>query len=100
MANKSQLVRLADVFLVGPGIIWVSVVARRHVKGDALKAAATLMAVTGGLTIAYNGWNWLDERRKKAAIGELREAQGSPEGLLDLPTVKSTMMLAPPIEKV
>lgn len=55
---KSQVVRLADVFLVGPLMMYGGL------KGDGLHQAARIgLLVFGFGTIAFNGRNWLRVRR-------------------------------------
>lgn len=52
---KSQWVRLGDVFLLGPFLIWVATqVQQRWVK--------VLLIAFGASTMAYNARNWLHER--------------------------------------
>jgi hypothetical protein len=57
-ADKSQWVRLLDVFVLGPFMIWYALMT----AGDAaaLPAGAAIALFVGGvLTIVYNGSNWL-----------------------------------------
>lgn len=58
--TKAQGVRLLDVFLIGPLMIW---------GGDALKkrghgVAGPVLSATGVATIFYNGRNYVRVRRK------------------------------------
>lgn len=53
--DKSQTVRLADVFFIGP----VMVVGGARLGG----VLGNVLAVLGVATIAYNGNNWLTQRR-------------------------------------
>lgn len=53
--DKSQTVRLADVFFIGP----VMVVGGARLGG----VLGNVLAVLGIATIAYNGNNWLTQRR-------------------------------------
>ena len=53
--GKSQPVRLVDVFLLGPFMVW---------SGDTLakaghKRAGVVMALSGVATVVYNGRNYL-----------------------------------------
>jgi hypothetical protein len=57
-ADKSQWVRLLDVFVLGPFMIWYALMT----AGDAAAlpaGAAVALFVSGVLTIVYNGSNWL-----------------------------------------
>lgn len=55
MGDKSQAVRLADVFFIGP----VMVVGGARLGG----VLGNVLTVLGVATIAYNGNNWLTRRR-------------------------------------
>ena len=46
--RKSQEVRLADVFFIGPFMIWVAL------KGSLTDVQRLIMGVLGAATIAYN----------------------------------------------
>lgn len=57
---KTQQVRLLDVFLIGPLMVW---------GGSALKnsghpLAGTLLSITGVATVVYNGKNYLLVKEK------------------------------------
>ena len=52
--SKSQLVRLIDVFLLGPFMIWFGVIATG--VSNIFKA---IMIFFGIATVIYNGWNYL-----------------------------------------
>ncbi len=52
--DKSQLIRLVDVFLLGPFMVWFGVKAV-----GVPEWAGILMIVFGVLTIVYNGRNYL-----------------------------------------
>ena len=52
--SKSQIVRLIDVFLLGPFMIWFGVIA----VGVSI-AFKAIMVIFGAATIIYNGWNYL-----------------------------------------
>lgn len=54
---KSQTVRLIDVFVLGPGMIYIGSMA-----SDLPAWARAFLLVTGGATIWYNGKNYLDNR--------------------------------------
>lgn len=58
--GKSQWVRLIDVFVLGPFMIWYAVV-----TADATGTAGAALAlfISGVLTIVYNGFNWLQIAR-------------------------------------
>ena len=50
---KPQAVRLLDVFVLGPGMIWsASLIPGRH------RYARGFLVLTGVATIAYNWQNW------------------------------------------
>jgi hypothetical protein len=51
---KSQDIRLVDVFLLGPFMIWFGVIAE-----NVPEWASILMVVSGVLTILYNAKNYL-----------------------------------------
>ncbi len=56
MADKSQTVRLVDIGLLGPFMIWYGF-------QDRVPAwAGTLMVVSGLLTMVYNARNYVAER--------------------------------------
>jgi len=52
--SKSQLVRLIDVFLLGPFMIWFGIIA----TGVSV-TLKVIMVILGIATIIYNGWNYL-----------------------------------------
>jgi hypothetical protein len=52
--DKGQNLRLIDVFLLGPFMIWFGY--KSQVTGR------WIMMISGGLTIAYNGRNYLRNR--------------------------------------
>lgn len=56
MLGKSQWVRLLDVFVLGPFMIWYALSTWTTVE----PAAAMGLLVAGVLTIVYNGANWLE----------------------------------------
>lgn len=56
MLGKSQWVRLLDVFVLGPFMIWYALATWSAV--DPLAGLALL--ISGVLTIVYNGANWLE----------------------------------------
>ena len=53
---KTQTIRLIDVFLIGPYLVWVA----KRERG----VHRLLLATIGVATIAYNGANWLAENKK------------------------------------
>jgi hypothetical protein len=54
--GKSQWVRLLDVFVLGPFMIWYALAT---VGCGLPPEAALILLVSGILTITYNGFNWL-----------------------------------------
>ena len=56
MLGKSQWVRLLDVFILGPFMIWYALSTWTAVE----PAVAAGLLVGGVLTIVYNGANWLE----------------------------------------
>lgn len=54
---KAQAVRLVDIFLLGPFLVWMALTDRTH--GDAARIALLLAGV---LTISYNGEHYLLQR--------------------------------------
>lgn len=54
---KSQAVRLVDVFLLGPFMLWAAG------RLEAPPWARTTLAAAGALTILYNGRNYLEGSR-------------------------------------
>lgn len=59
-SDKSQWVRLLDVFVLGPFMIWYALATVPAAsKEDGIGGAAALaLFVAGVLTIVYNGINW------------------------------------------
>lgn len=53
---KTQTIRLVDVFLIGPYLIWLA--------GRERGIHRTLLTGLGVATIVYNGRNWLAENKK------------------------------------
>lgn len=63
---KTQTIRLADVFVVGPVMLWgANKLAQR---GD--KALGGALGLLGLLTIAYNGGNYLDYAQQRRRENE------------------------------
>ncbi len=58
-SDKAQAVRLADVFVLGPFMIWFSTRAR-----DVPDAARIGMVAAGLGTILYNGSNYLKTQKE------------------------------------
>lgn len=59
-AGKSQWVRLLDVFVLGPFMIWYALATAGGGGESELPVGAALALFVGGvLTILYNGLNWL-----------------------------------------
>jgi len=56
---KSQAIRLADVFVVGPFMLWAAI----KLGGR----PGAVLAALGFLTIAYNGDNYLAAARGRAS---------------------------------
>jgi len=65
---KTQTIRLIDVFVLGPGMIYYAM----KWKGPP-RAARLALALTGIATVIYNGKNYLREEEKKrsGAVGAL-----------------------------
>lgn len=61
---KSQWVRLVDVFVLGPFMIWYALMSA-GCEGVPAEAALVLL-ISGVLTITYNGTNWLAARVRGA----------------------------------
>lgn len=60
---KAQAVRLFDVFLLGPFMVWAAG------RLEAPESARMFLWLAGMGTIAYNGYNYLKiERQRHAAI--------------------------------
>ncbi len=57
--TKTQNVRLIDVFLLGPTMIWAGTQLINKNRG-----LAGFLAISGLLTIVYNGDNYLRNQRK------------------------------------
>ncbi len=54
--DKSQWVRLLDVFILGPFMIWYALATAGN---EELPTGSALALLVGGiLTIVYNGLNW------------------------------------------
>lgn len=60
--GKSQWVRLLDVFVLGPFMIWYAL-ATADGSPDLPAGAALALFIGGVLTIVYNGINWLQIAR-------------------------------------
>lgn len=54
--QKSQSVRLIDVWFLGPFLVWAAMQPRMT------RATRTILAVSGAATIVYNGRNYLANR--------------------------------------
>ena len=52
-AEKTQCVRLVDVFILGPFMMHYAW------KGPQLPLAREMLWLSGLLTVVYNGWNYL-----------------------------------------
>lgn len=64
--GKTQTIRVLDVVLIGPLMIWGGVaLAERNVL------AGGLLGLFGVLTVWYNGRNWLRYDEQRAAIERL-----------------------------
>ena len=61
--EKPQGVRLADVFILGPLMVYVAATAARPTEGPAERAswepATAALVAAGAATITYNGRNYL-----------------------------------------
>ncbi len=58
--SKTQEIRLADVFVIGPLMVWGGMKTRG--KNPRL---GNMLALMGAATVLYNGRNYLRLRRKK-----------------------------------
>lgn len=58
---KSQPVRLVDVFLLGPALIYIGLKQRKPAYRD-------LLIIAGGATILYNGFNYLQVAKENPGI--------------------------------
>jgi hypothetical protein len=56
-----QWIRLLDVFILGPFMIWYALTSM-HCEAMSAPAALALL-ISGVLTIVYNGVNWLTTAR-------------------------------------
>lgn len=63
--TKAQHIRLLDVFMIGPLMIWGGYALQREGR----RVAGPVLALTGVATIYYNGRNYVRVRRR------LREQQ-------------------------
>jgi hypothetical protein len=57
LLGKSQWVRLLDVFILGPFMIWYAIAT--YADTTLSKEAPIALFISGVLTILYNGLNWL-----------------------------------------
>lgn len=60
---KAQSVRIADVLLIGPLMIWGGTEASKAAKTDLGKNAGSALALMGLGTIAYNGVNFVKVKK-------------------------------------
>lgn len=58
--SDKQAVRLADVFLIGPFLIWVGF------QFQLPKTIKIILIALGVLIILYNGYNFIQEDKKSA----------------------------------
>lgn len=63
---KSQSVRIADVVLIGPLMIWAGTEASKASKTELGRNAGSALAVMGIGTMAYNGVNYARIKRGDA----------------------------------
>lgn len=68
---KSQWVRLADVFFIGPLMVW----AGARVARQAHPIAGGTLAVLGVATIGYNAKNYLDTRYVRRQLERQQQQQ-------------------------
>ena len=54
--RKSQPVRLVDVFLLGPFMVWAGI------QGKLPRPARFVLIAAGAATVVFNGLNWLQIR--------------------------------------
>lgn len=62
--SKSQILRLWDVFFLGPFLILAGSVGKNHIM------IKTGLIISGALTIIYNGRNFLLNQKQKRALRE------------------------------
>jgi len=77
---KSQNVRLVDIVLLGPAMIFAGAAATSHARRSAFVGAAGLVTFVGGFaTIAYNAINYGREaqRQRGQAQAQLQQGLGS-----------------------
>jgi len=65
-AAKGQSVRVADVIIVGPLMIWAGTEASKAAKTDLGQSAGGALAAMGVGTMAYNAVNWARIKRGEA----------------------------------
>ena len=63
-SSKAQPVRLFDVLVLGPWLLWLG--ARSRTRLHSIERAGLVAA--GALTIAYNAKNYLDNERARKLI--------------------------------
>lgn len=64
---KTQAIRLADVFVIGPLMMWGGMQLRgKHPR------RGNLLALLGAGTVVYNGRNWWLKRRRLSKSGGSR----------------------------
>lgn len=68
---KTQTIRLADVFLIGPLMVWGGWKLR-----DSHPVAGPALMALGGATVIYNGRNWLKVQRGGVLPGGYADKAG------------------------
>lgn len=65
-AAKGPSVRIADIVVVGPLMVWAGTEASKAAKSDLGESAGNALAVMGVGTMAYNAVNWIRIKRGEA----------------------------------
>ena len=65
MRGKSQMVRLVDVFALGPFMVWYAMQSKKEPNW-----ARAVLAFSGVLTSVYNGTNYIRIRNAERANGQ------------------------------
>lgn len=63
---KAQSVRIADVLIIGPLMIWGGTEASKHAKTDLGRNGGNALALMGLGTMVYNGVNFVRVKQGKA----------------------------------
>ena len=65
--EKTQAIRIADVFFIGPLMVWGGLAVRDQAKTLTAQSAGMTLAVLGVATVLYNGRNYLEQRDRRAS---------------------------------